>query len=276
MAIKLALILFAVALVQKVSCGGLTWQYHPTLASFMIKADDGDVRNTCSAGGQIKCLDCETAKMCIAIGSDYLEADLETCAPGKTCKSGKGCVDADQNDECPQPERPNADTFICETVGIFPDLYDCKTYHFCPPQVGNEDFSVVYQHSHTERMTIEAIKKQARVDRTKPTRISVQHKCDDGYAYDASTAMCSIKLDDDKKCPSSPSDLCKNVGDTKPLGIGSSYFYICHRLNFGTNNVLVPRVYRCPHNEIFSKGTCIPNDDEDDSNEVRLKNIAPL
>ncbi|XP_026464254.1 uncharacterized protein LOC113366812 [Ctenocephalides felis] len=273
MVTKVALLVLAVAVAQ-VSCDGLTWKYHPSLSAFMLKGKD-EMGKDCSAPGEIKCQDCETANLCIAIGADFLETTLETCPSGMTCKPGTGCVRASENTlNCPDQTPPVDNSFVCESIGIFPDLEDCKKFHFCIPntegvKASNRSF---YLHSEIENMSIEAIKSQTRVDKTKPRQKSIEHTCDRGYGYDPMTAMCSIKLDNGE-CANRDKIQCKAVGESNALSLGSSYFYVCHRVAGGYANPqgqLVPRLYRCPHGEFFFKGSCIEQDDEDEDNLVSL------
>ncbi|KAB0794101.1 hypothetical protein PPYR_13721 [Photinus pyralis] len=126
-----------------------------------------------------------------------------TCPAGKVCNAGRCVGDA----ACTPTTTPD---FLCATTGMFPDPYDCKMYHFCPPGAN----------------------------------VSTPATCGtDGvpqYGYNPVTTFCSNKLANNK-CTSVPIPICRNLFDTGIVGGNPSLYYFCS--NAITNGQLTDELY---------------------------------
>nr|CAD7464203.1 unnamed protein product [Timema tahoe] len=98
--------------------------------------------------------------------------------------------------------------FTCSEAGIFPDLYDCTVFHICA------DGGVEIESG----------------------------TCDTGYAYDALTSACDLKVADvPRVCTDGPVPACVEEGQTGALDSNPSIYYVCT-----DDNTLL---YRCSHGQ---------------------------
>lgn len=118
----------------------------------------------------------------------------------------------------------HSQNFVCTSVGIFPDPYDCQKYHFCQ-QSGNS-FG------------------------------AINLDCGGQSAYNPTTGQCSMTLTDDV-CRFNQY-VCDHVGQKAVWPGNDNIFYICKETVSGNATHLYPTMYRCSAEEIFNGTECVP------------------
>lgn len=162
----------------------------------------------------LKCADCETLIFCVGTGADTLQRiTLKSCnnTEGLYCSVGHGGC-AEDHRVCDIFGLSDID---CQDVGLFPDPFDCTSYHDC-------------------------------VDSGGGILVDKKYNCRVGLAYDPLSTICRMKKTD-RVCTESPVPDCK-----KPLQMGAlienpTIYYICVDSDKG----LYPRLYRCPNGLLF-------------------------
>lgn len=156
------------------------------------------------------CDNCTSLVTCIRDEDGYHKLPLQTCSPGESCL--RSACTSDRNPRC-EPELP----FPCNDIGVFPNPYLCRIYHFCVPNAGQ--------------------------------LVNYRVECDGSFGYHAGTTFCQNRLDD-YVCSEDelefPVDLCLNPGQTNALPDNESIYYICAPFN-ATHPVLYPFLFVCPH-----------------------------
>lgn len=165
------------------------------------------------------CENCTQLSSCVNLGhSNWITVPVETCKAdrGNFCDStSKACTNAES--ECNQLNIP----FTCNTAGVFPDPFDCQTYHFC---YVNESGSLG----------------------------KITSVCDGGSAFSPASGDCSATLSD---------ELCTykqfHCGYMDAWPGNSNIFYVCVILvnNYG-REMEHPELFRCDAGLSFSDGIC--------------------
>lgn len=113
--------------------------------------------------------------------------------------------------------------FVCSSVGIFPDPYDCQKYHFCQ-QSGN-------------------------------SLGAINVECGGDSAYNPQSGQCSLHLDHDV-CHYDQYR-CDHVGQQAAWPGNDNIFYICKSETSGNSSHLYPALYRCAADEVFNGTYCV-------------------
>ncbi|XP_031352840.1 uncharacterized protein LOC116177844 [Photinus pyralis] len=144
-----------------------------------------------------------------------------TCSAGTVCEKGR-CVMG----STPIPTEVPA--FECSSSGIFPDPYDCESYHFClPPKVVGEPL----EHR-----------------AAKCTADGSQH-----YGYNPITTFCSTKLVNNK-CRANPIPFCKKPLDIGMVGKNPRLYYMCVNATMEgkITKILYPYQFACEFGTKFN------------------------
>ncbi|GJQ81870.1 hypothetical protein Trydic_g9896 [Trypoxylus dichotomus] len=181
---------------------------------------DEDTGRTCITAGPM-CDNCEHLVICVGFENHFYKLPLQTCALNETCL-GNRCT-TDRNPKCEsEPDFP------CNDIGVFPNPFDCQTYHFC---VKENDGNL----------------KEYRT------------KCDGNYGYHAGTTFCQTQLDNNACFQNEyqfPVDLCLHSGQNAALLQNPSIYYICARYS-DTVEILYPFQFVCPHGGTYFNFECI-------------------
>ncbi|KAI5711316.1 hypothetical protein M8J76_014185 [Diaphorina citri] len=170
--------------------------------------------STCIEPG-LKCESCSKLIFCVGNGGDtnLQKIDLKTCnnTQGQYCSVGHGGCATDHR-VC---DIFGMQDINCQDEGLFPDPFDCTSYHNCisDQNGGFKDF---------------------------------RYSCRLGLAYDPLSTICRLKRSD-RVCTESPVPKCE-----KPLQMGAlienpTIYYICVDSGEG----LYPRLYRCSNGLMF-------------------------
>lgn len=177
-----------------------------------------DISNSCSAlqtPGRF-CENCAQLSTCVNLGnSNWLSVPVETCNSERGLFCYNGYCSSTESD-CNQWDIP----FTCNTGGVFPDPYDCQTYHFC------------YADGSGELVKITSV-------------------CSGDSAFSAASGDCSAHLSD---------DVCHRqfiCGYMDAWPGNSNIFYVCTIFTnkFG-REVGHPELFRCDAGLSFSDGIC--------------------
>lgn len=164
---------------------------------------------------------------CIETDPGVFEENIvQKCkTPDETCLLDRCALEP--NPKCPAP---NGSMFVCTGTGVFPDPFDCSSYHVC----------------------IE--KSQIISDENVPVNdLYAAVKCPENWGYNPVTTYCDKRLSDGF-CPEAPPiPTCQAIGNIGAI-TGTSIYYICTTDN---NGVLRPILHMCPHgNVIDGNGKC--------------------
>lgn len=167
----------------------------------------------------MKCSDCENLIHCVGypnanLTSNYIlycnNSDNQFCS----VEAG-GCVDDFR--ECNKFGLQNID---CQTVGKFPDPYDCNSYHVC-----SENKGILY---------------------------STMHRCPDDKAFDPLTGTCRFKPNHEV-CTKSPLPKCIKPLQTEPVKLNPNIYFVCVYKNSELKHIF----YRCEPGQSFFRDTCV-------------------
>ncbi|XP_063235734.1 mucin-2-like [Bacillus rossius redtenbacheri] len=166
----------------------------------------------CTSEGYICSLDCKTVYQCFGSAPSITQISLETCDAGQDyyCDRYSGTCSSTFTNTCDPPEYE----FTCTSVGVFPDPYNCATYHEC------------YGYD------------------TNPT-LSTQ-QCSAGWLYDPLQMTCSKE---GTKCTKPPVPTCTVENAMGPIQENPNIYYICNKN--GKYGYLYPVLYTCPHGGEF-------------------------
>ncbi|KAL4721177.1 hypothetical protein ACJJTC_003425 [Scirpophaga incertulas] len=89
-----------------------------------------DFEGVCTEPG-FACQNCTHPVSCIHIPGGFLKIPLQKCDEYLTCNANAGECGRDHVPECQASTVDYVHT--CEQTGIFPDAYDCRKFHLCPP-----------------------------------------------------------------------------------------------------------------------------------------------
>ncbi|XP_039433649.1 uncharacterized protein LOC120416053 [Culex pipiens pallens] len=170
----------------------------------------------CTTEGII-CSDSSTVSYCILNGGQWREIPFDSCntEEGFFCnKQDGGC--SQRIGPC-HPENQEG-VFVCSSEGVFPNPFDCRTYHMCYVNAGN--------------------------------MVSIQIQCQNS-AFSPTTNQCSLSLDHEVCLE--PQWSCERAGDIGGWPGTDNLYYIC----VNTAGVLSPRLFRCDPNHVFEEGRCV-------------------
>ncbi|KAK4873869.1 hypothetical protein RN001_013229 [Aquatica leii] len=163
----------------------------------------------CHATGYA-CKNCHEVVLCVQNGSNFTAVPVETCDGISTCNNGT--CSTKPNPKC---NDSNLTNFVCQTGGMYPDVYDCKKFHYC-------------------------IK-----DRTKGNYNHFTEMCGCGYSYNMKTMFCDIPLNNNHTCKGSfPKATCDLPGETGYLPENPALYYIC-RQHPRNADLIYPFLYAC-------------------------------
>lgn len=175
-------------------------------------AGNTEVSLNCITPGVI-CSKCDTMTFCIgetALNGTTTVRVIQNvkCDADEHCAVGIGCT---KNREQPCSLAP----FVCDDLGVFPDPYDCKKYHFCSKNV------------------------------------SLEYTCSTG-SFNSQTATCGYSLSREV-CLQRPVPFCKKLWQVGPLPTDASFHYIC--VKYESVYGLRPSLHKCPANLHFNPTT---------------------
>ncbi|XP_031355195.1 uncharacterized protein LOC116179540 [Photinus pyralis] len=163
------------------------------------------------------CKSCKKSVYCVRFGGSFIEIPIAACSPVSNCLDG-ACT-LDENPDCPiDPSGSNA--FMCRTPGMYPDPFDCQTYHHC-------------------------------VKSPRATTLELfTERCRCSYGYSPSTTFCDVRLRD-SACPEdSQIAHCGFKGQTGSLRRNPSLYYIC-QYHPQANSSLYPFIYACENGKLY-------------------------
>lgn len=192
----------------------LFFVFHPQVSEGLGVRRYGYV-STCVEPG-LKCESCSKLIFCLGVGSDsstLQKIDLQTCnnTLGQYCSVGHGGCSTEPR-VCDIFGLPDIN---CQDAGLFPDPFDCTSYHDCSLQPEGT---------------------------WKDTRFT----CRAGLAYDPLSTICRLKKSD-RVCRESPVPKCLSHLQMGALIENPTLYYICVDSPAG----VYPRLYRCPNGLLF-------------------------
>lgn len=150
----------------------------------------------------------------------------------QTCKTPEESCLLDRCAKEPNPKCPikGGSSFVCTGTGVFPDPYDCSSYHVC-----------------IEKDNIIAD------DEIPVNDLYAAVKCPDNWAYNPVSTYCDKALPNGF-CPNAPPiPACREIGDIGAID-GTSIYYICTN---DAKGALRPILHMCPHGNIINaEGKC--------------------
>ncbi|XP_055629713.1 uncharacterized protein LOC129770725 [Toxorhynchites rutilus septentrionalis] len=176
--------------------------------------------DTCTQQGII-CLNCKTAARCIWLNNEWRAQPFDECDAdaGFYCNVNDGGCSQRVGPCNPAGQEGN---FVCNTVGVFPDPFDCQTYHLC------------YQNAQN--------------------LISINMGCENA-AFSPATGDCSL-FRNDTICTTQQWS-CSQAGDMHAWPGNNNIFYLCVADTRNDVRVLYPTLFRCSANQVFSEGRCV-------------------
>ncbi|XP_065081934.1 uncharacterized protein LOC135704412 [Ochlerotatus camptorhynchus] len=175
---------------------------------------------TCSKEGII-CINCKTAAQCIFVNNAWQPVPFEDCDAdaGFFCNVNEGGCSQRVGACNPAGQEGN---FVCNTMGVFPDPFDCEKYHFC------------YQNGQN--------------------LVSINMVCEN-TAFSPASGDCSLPLND-MVC-TTPQWNCTQAGEMNAWPGNSNIYYLCIADTRNGIRVLYPELFRCSANQVFSEGRCV-------------------
>ncbi|XP_049828112.1 uncharacterized protein LOC126267187 [Schistocerca gregaria] len=168
----------------------------------------------CTAPAKVICsTDCKQVMVCLGnTTGGYTPSVVATCpTTGSTrCSAEQAACVAQEDSECHPPVA--ASRFPCNSVGSFPDPYDCQTYHICTAAGG----------------------------------VSQTATCSGTTAYNPLRADCSLSTSY-LVCTRGPIKPCSQLGQVGVVPENQAIYYICTQ----NGDEIFPEMYRCTGNEIF-------------------------
>ena len=156
---------------------------------------------------------------CVRVNNEWLTVPVEACSRGEYCNlKEKGC----SSNTGPCNPVGHTGNFVCTSLGIFPNPYDCQRYHVC------------YQSG--------------------INLVSLGFACMHETAFSPTTGECSLTVEDGV-C-NEPQFKCENSGDKGSWPGNDNIFYICKAVEVNNQRVLFPTLYRCGSNEVFTGQLC--------------------
>ncbi|KAK5641482.1 hypothetical protein RI129_010029 [Pyrocoelia pectoralis] len=163
------------------------------------------------------CKTCKQSIYCLVDGDGFTEVPIADCTTISNCLNGTCLLGSN-------PQCETTLSFICRTPGMYPDPYDCKTFHHCvkPNKSSHENGAL---ETFTDR-------------------------CDGDYGYNALTTFCDVELDN-STCPKDNNIAeCKFKGQTDSLPENPSLYYICQYYS-DDDYTLYPFIYSCRKGMIY-------------------------
>lgn len=190
----------------------------------MVQLRTRDAKDSCAdrqSPGYI-CPTCNDLAICVKRNNAWETIHVEECdtANGFFCNAQQGSC-SNQTGTCL--------TFKCASVGIFPDPFDCHSYHVCY-SAGNNFIGIGFD-------------------------------CSAGTAFNPLLADCSLRAD--HELCTKFRYTCKRPGDTAAWPMNANIFYVCITdINPVTGDRhLYPNMYRCQQNYVFDGNRCVDSED---------------
>lgn len=168
------------------------------------------------------CYSCSVVATCVRINDEWQTIPVAECDndEGMYCNIRQGgCSDL----AGPCNSVGHKQNFVCSSVGIFPDPYDCQKYHFCQ-QSGN-------------------------------SLGAINVECGGNSAFNPENGQCSLNLNSDV-CLEDQYQ-CERVGQQAAWPGNSNIFYVCKLEVTGNTSHLYPALYRCGPEETFNGTICV-------------------
>ncbi|XP_049962000.1 uncharacterized protein LOC126482067 [Schistocerca serialis cubense] len=179
-------------------------------------------RAYCSSPGEVICnRDCSEVQICLGnLEDDYDPQTMIVCdkANGMWCSaSQRQCVPKEESDCVPA-----GNTFTCNSIGSFPDPYDCKTYHVC---IEGQEQAVTGTCNATDA------------------------------AYNPCTGDCTLTTSD-RVCTEGPVKPCTQSLEMGIVPENPNIYYACKPTEDGG---YYPDMYKCPGGYVFDTAqfTCV-------------------
>ncbi|XP_062550974.1 uncharacterized protein LOC134215900 [Armigeres subalbatus] len=175
---------------------------------------------TCTTDGII-CITCKTVARCIELNNSWQPVPVEECDAdaGYFCNVNEGGCSQRIGACNPAGQEGN---FVCNTMGVFPDPFECEKYHFC------------YQNGQN--------------------LVSINMACEN-TAFSPTTGDCSLPLND-TTC-TIPQWNCSQAGEMNAWPGNNNIYYLCMADNRNGIRVLYPELYRCSANRVFNGTRCV-------------------
>ncbi|TDG47157.1 hypothetical protein AWZ03_006422 [Drosophila navojoa] len=166
------------------------------------------------------CVDCATLGFCSNVDGQWQTVSMTSCQSerGFFC-SDEGSIGCTWQPKCQVPVRGK---FYCQQPGIFPDPYDCRSYHECSEQ-----------------------------------NVDTPRQCTNGAAYSLLTNSCSLPRE--SELCSEKQYSCSHVGQTGAWPAHNSYYYICQKDKVGAQDVFYPLMMKCSDGYSFNGHSCVPD-----------------
>ncbi|XP_017861812.1 PREDICTED: uncharacterized protein LOC108613093 [Drosophila arizonae] len=166
------------------------------------------------------CVDCATLGFCSNVDGQWQTVSMTSCQSerGFFC-SDEGSIGCTWQPKCQVPVRGK---FYCQQPGIFPDPYDCRSYHECSEQ-----------------------------------NVDTSRQCTNGAAYSLLTNSCSLPRE--SELCSEKQYSCSYVGQTGVWAAHNSYYYICQKDKVGAQDVFYPLMMKCSDGYSFNGHSCVPD-----------------
>lgn len=164
------------------------------------------------------CVDCSTLGFCSHVDGQWQTISMTECQTerGFFC-SDEGTIGCTWQPKCQVPVRGK---FYCQLPGIFPDPYDCRSYHDCNEQ-----------------------------------NVDTPRQCTNGAAYSLLTHSCSMPRESEQCTEKQYS--CSYVGQTGAWAANSSYYYVCQKDKQGGQDIFYPLMMKCSDGYTFNGHSCI-------------------
>nr|CAD7202726.1 unnamed protein product [Timema douglasi] len=155
----------------------------PTPPDAWLGVSDEEV--ICTKAGYSCSSDCSYVQLCVQTGDDSYDGyNVESCDPGKTSCDGSTHKCASDAGSCPGA----VEDFTCNTLGMFPDPYNCSVFHVCAASGGADS----------------------------------PQACPSPYAFNALNGACDTRI-----CSSQPVPKCSKLGQTGTVGGNPAIYYVC-------------------------------------------------
>ncbi|XP_030385758.1 uncharacterized protein LOC115632665 [Scaptodrosophila lebanonensis] len=179
------------------------------------------VTNPCQdvrKGGFI-CVDCATLGFCANVDGQWQTVSMTECdaARGFFCND-EGAIGCTWQQQCQVPVRGK---FYCQLPGIFPDPYDCRSYHVCDER-----------------------------------NVDTPQQCTNGAGYSLLAQSCSLPRESEQ-C-TTKQYTCNSVGQTGAWAADPSYYYVCQKDSQGSQDVYYPLMLQCQSGYVFNNHSCVP------------------
>ncbi|KAK5641483.1 hypothetical protein RI129_010030 [Pyrocoelia pectoralis] len=165
------------------------------------------------------CKTCNQVVQCRQNETGFTEYPIAVCDGNSSCSNG-ACI-IGPNPHCDPPVQHINATFICRTIGMFPDPFDSQVFHHCVNVNNNSCYEGPLEH--------------------------FEDRCDCDHAYNARTTFCDIPLKDYNHTSSIPK--CDHQGQTGYLLENPSLYYVCQ---YHPTGPLRPFLYRCDNGKLYN------------------------